>query len=958
MSKMILAIVMVAFSVTCSFSQTWTSVSTGLPSNTINTLFVSGSNLFAGTNGAGPYISTNNGSSWAARNTGVYYNITSFAQNSSYLFVGIANAHACYRTNNNGSSWTAIYTGLNNHHVLSLLVSGENLYAGTDDGVYYSTNNGSNWTYKGLDNNQINDLKFYGSTLIAATDDGIRYTTNGGTAWTGPSFNNNNVECLLIDGTNIYAGVEKHVLVSTNGGANWSDVSSGLPTGIHGSDVRSLEKIGSTFYAATHGDGGVYSSTNPSSGWSTNNTGLSNFDMHILKAKGTDLFSGNHDGVFKLGAGASAPTVTPVVTHVLCNGTSTGEISLTVSGGTSPYGYSWSGSGSGTNPRTALAAGTYNYTVTDANSLSTTGSATITEPASALTVSSMTKTDVICNGGTNGTISLTVSGGTGSYSYLWSGSGTGDNLRTGLVADTYYYTVSDANQCSFTGSVTISEPPALSVSTAQTDVLCNGAATGAISLTVSGGTGSYSYAWSGSGTGDNPRTGLVADTYYYTVSDANQCNITGSVTISEPASALSVTTQAVSSIGTTGATGNGTITSTGGIDADTRGVCWNTTGTPTISDSKAEETGSSYGAESFTESITGLDPNTLYYVRAYANNTCGLAYGNEVTFVTFPNPPTCSASIDVTTSGFTLSWTAPSPAGTESYSYTIEVTTDAGYSTHISGSPFTGETGLSKVISGLNQGTNYYHRIKVVNSQGSSDWCSGSTTTAGTPPPSQGASGISFSNIRKTSIDVRWTPGNGAGSFVVIKKGSSPSSSDMPCDGSTYRSQNRNYLMAPSCGGARIAYFGTGNIVYLTGLTGSTIYYVHVCAYNGSPSAGTACYCRSNCSTNPKSVRTSSAKESGEGIEAIGGTFEISNVYPNPAKDYIEFTIDSQEDGVYNIEIYNEAGDMAVNKTVSISQTSEPQNIKISTENMASGHYSLMVKNGYSFAIARFLIVK
>lgn len=104
--------------------------------------------------------------------------------------------------------------------------------------------------------------------------------------------------------------------------------------------------------------------------------------------------------------------------------------------------------------------------------------------------------------------------------------------------------------------------------------------------------------------------------------------------------APTVTTQAVSSIGTTTATGNGNITDTGGENCSKRGVCWNTTGNPTVADSKSEET-DSFGTGAFTRSMTGLTPGQHYYVKAYAYNSEGYGYGSQVEFYAV-NPKTSS----------------------------------------------------------------------------------------------------------------------------------------------------------------------------------------------------------------------------------------------------------------------------------------------------------------------------
>jgi hypothetical protein len=92
-----------------------------------------------------------------------------------------------------------------------------------------------------------------------------------------------------------------------------------------------------------------------------------------------------------------------------------------------------------------------------------------------------------------------------------------------------------------------------------------------------------------------------------------------------------VTTAAISSIAQTTATSGGTVTSDGGAFSTARGVCWNTSANPTIANSK---TADGTGAGAFTSSITGLASNRMYYVRAYAANSAGTVYGNQVSFTT------------------------------------------------------------------------------------------------------------------------------------------------------------------------------------------------------------------------------------------------------------------------------------------------------------------------------------
>ena len=97
--------------------------------------------------------------------------------------------------------------------------------------------------------------------------------------------------------------------------------------------------------------------------------------------------------------------------------------------------------------------------------------------------------------------------------------------------------------------------------------------------------------------------------------------------------ALALSTQAVTNIMTTTATGNGNISELGSSDPTAHGVCWNTTGMPTLADSFTNE-GAASAASSFTSSISNLLQDTPYYVRAYATNTVGTSYGNQVSFTT------------------------------------------------------------------------------------------------------------------------------------------------------------------------------------------------------------------------------------------------------------------------------------------------------------------------------------
>ena len=226
-------------------------------------------------------------------------------------------------------------------------------------------------------------------------------------------------------------------------------------------------------------------------------------------------------------------------TNISCNGSTDGSIDLTVSGGASPFTYSWS-NGATTQDLSSLGAGTYSVTVTDANNCSTTANSTITQPAplTSPTVSSSYNGgyNVGCNGSTNGSINLTPAGGTAPYTYIWSNGQTTQDLAN-LGAGTFTVTVTDLNGCTSSTSVTLTEPtPFTNTLTSPTfaggfNVTCLGN-DGSIDLTPAGGTSPYSYNWN-TGATTQDLTGLGAGIYTVTITDANGCSSTGSITLTQ-----------------------------------------------------------------------------------------------------------------------------------------------------------------------------------------------------------------------------------------------------------------------------------------------------------------------------------------------------------------------------------------------------------------------------------------
>jgi gliding motility-associated-like protein len=324
---------------------------------------------------------------------------------------------------------------------------------------------------------------------------------------------------------------------------------------------------------------------------------ISNLAAGAYSATVTDNKGCSKTATFTITQPAAALSATTTATPVSCFGGNTGSATVTAAGGTSPYTYAWSNAAT-TASISSLAAATYSITVKDANNCTTATAATVTQPAASISAT-LAKADISCNAGSNGTITTTVTGGTTPYSYSWN-SGVTTKDRTALVAAAYAVTVTDANGCSTTKSITLTEPTVLSLSSTTTDVSCNGLGNGAINLTVSGGTTPYNYIWSNAATTQNI-SALAPGTYTVTVTDAGTCSKIQNKTITQPAAALSATTNAtpVSCFG--GSTGSVTVTAAGGTPPYT--YAW----------SNAATTASISSLAAATYSVTVKDANNCTF---------------------------------------------------------------------------------------------------------------------------------------------------------------------------------------------------------------------------------------------------------------------------------------------------------------------------------------------------------
>jgi gliding motility-associated-like protein len=253
--------------------------------------------------------------------------------------------------------------------------------------------------------------------------------------------------------------------------------------------------------------------------------------------------------------------------NVTCNGLSNGSIVVEALNGVAPYGYTWNTTPpQNTATASNLPAGSYTVSVVDAGGCSKTATYTITQP-NLLTVSIDSFRNISCFGNNNGFARAVTSGGTTPLTIAWNTTPpTLGSVINNVGQGTYTVGVQDANNCSATANITITEATQLLVNISNSqDATCFGFSDGSATVNVSGGAIPYTITW-GSNPLQNTATANNLPSGFYTVSvnDNNNCTLTDTVTINQPPQiALSITN--IEDATCFGATdGSCTITANGG----------------------------------------------------------------------------------------------------------------------------------------------------------------------------------------------------------------------------------------------------------------------------------------------------------------------------------------------------------------------------------------------------------
>jgi len=357
----------------------------------------------------------------------------------------------------------------------------------------------------------------------------ILLTSSGGTSysWTGPNgYSNGTQNPTITAATAAENGTYIVTVTDANGCQNTAQtivsVVAGETISATATDITCNGAANGTATAVTSGVGPYTYSWSPSGGNAATATGLSAGTYTVtVTASGcssTATATVNEPTVIGLSTSSTPSSCT----------TPTGSATVVATGGTGGYTYSWAPSGGNGGTASNLAAGSYTVTVTDGNGCQQTATVTVASlngPTAVISASA----DVSCAGLTDGSATVTTSGGTPGYTYSWSPSGGSGATAPNLAAGSYTVTVTDAAGCTAQANATIGSAIAIVIAETITASTC-GNADGSISVVASGGAGSYTYVWTPAG---NTATlnNIPGGNYGITVTDANGCTATESYTV-------------------------------------------------------------------------------------------------------------------------------------------------------------------------------------------------------------------------------------------------------------------------------------------------------------------------------------------------------------------------------------------------------------------------------------------
>lgn len=338
----------------------------------------------------------------------------------------------------------------------------------------------------------------------------------------------------------------------------------------------------------------------------------------------------NCENVNVMDSAVLIPVIITTPSNPTIIGGNDGVISITVTGGGSPYVFIWSNSAT-TQNLSGLFAGTYTVTVTNVCGNTVSATVVLVDPPVIINISSVIS-NVVCRNSSTGVISITATNGVAPYTYLWSTTPVQTTASaTGLSVGNYTVTVTDDNGVTKSASFAVMQPASMVLNFSKTNIRCGAACNGIIAVSSNGGWLPYTYLWN---TGFTTQTisGLCAGTYTVTVTDALGCTKTKSTTVTANPTLVVLVAPASATVATASVSG--------GISPYT--YLWNTLPNQT------------------NATATGLTPSSIYKVRVTDSKNCTkvvsvtmpypkLFLNNESSIALFPNPGNGKISI----SGFT-----------------------------------------------------------------------------------------------------------------------------------------------------------------------------------------------------------------------------------------------------------------------------------------------------------------
>jgi large repetitive protein len=382
------------------------------------------------------------------------------------------------------------------------------------------------------------------------TSDGSATVTAGGGTGTYTYLWNTSPVQMTATAVGLPAGIYTVAVADANGCTQTTTVTLTEPTAvIANASTASVAcnggSDGQAFATASGGTGTFTYQWSPTGGNSAtaNNLNAGNYTVLVTDANGCTQTTTTT---------VTEPTLLtsaiPTQVNVSCFGGNNGFADATAAGGTGTYTYAWNTVPvQTTSTASNLAAGNYSVLITDANGCTTSSNITITEP-SQLNAAIPSSVNNVCNAGAIGSAVAAGSGGSPGYSYLWTPSGGSNATANNLAAGTYSVLITDANGCTATESVVITEPTAVTLAVNAPATICI-SQSATITATAGGGNAPYSYLWSnGNTTASQSVSPSATTTYTVTATDANGCTVvpqTVTVNVNPP---LNISTMAPTSV--------------------------------------------------------------------------------------------------------------------------------------------------------------------------------------------------------------------------------------------------------------------------------------------------------------------------------------------------------------------------------------------------------------------------